>query len=105
MSFDLVAHRNAKTAASPVMLRGAYRLLFLGGAVWALVVVSLWIASYAGAIVLPTAMDPLAWHQHEMLFGYLGAVIAGFLSAAVPNWTRHCRRGSASAPAWPSSSS
>src|SRR3546814_12479378 len=32
-------------------------------------------------------MDPLAWHQHEMLFGYLGAVIGGFLSAAIPNWT------------------
>src|SRR3546814_9113051 len=32
-------------------------------------------------------MDPLAWHQHEMLFGYLGAVIGGFVSAAMPNWT------------------
>src|SRR3546814_5354738 len=32
-------------------------------------------------------MEPLAWHQHEMLFGYLGAVIGGFVSAAMPNWT------------------
>src|SRR3546814_15853412 len=32
-------------------------------------------------------MDPLAWHQHEMLFGYLGAIIGGFVSAAMPNWT------------------
>src|SRR3546814_4808439 len=32
-------------------------------------------------------MTPLAWHQHEMLFGYLGAVIGGFVSAAIPNWT------------------
>ena len=28
-----------------------------------------------------------AWHAHEMIFGYLGAVIAGFVLTAVPNWT------------------
>ena len=27
------------------------------------------------------------WHIHEMIFGYLAAVIAGFLTTAVPNWT------------------
>ncbi|HLC09186.1 MAG TPA: NnrS family protein, partial [Methyloceanibacter sp.] len=29
----------------------------------------------------------LAWHAHEMLFGYASAVVAGFLLTAVPNWT------------------
>ena len=32
-------------------------------------------------------MDGRLWHIHEMLFGYLGGVIAGFLLTAVPNWT------------------
>ena len=77
----------ARTNASPVIFRGGFRLLFLGGAVWALVVVALWVAALTGAVTLPTAMDALAWHQHEMLFGYLSAVIAGFLTAAIPNWT------------------
>lgn len=27
------------------------------------------------------------WHAHEMVFGYTGAVIAGFLLTAVRNWT------------------
>lgn len=31
--------------------------------------------------------DPLAWHRHEMLFGFVGATIAGFALTAVPNWT------------------
>lgn len=79
--------RQQRLAASPVIFRGAFRLLFLGSAVWALVVAALWVAAFTGAIELPTAMDPLAWHQHEMLFGFLGAAIAGFLSAAIPNWT------------------
>jgi uncharacterized protein involved in response to NO len=74
-------------AETPIWLQGSFRLLFAGGALWALIVVALWIGTLDGAWTLPTAMEPLAWHQHEMLFGYLGAVIAGFLSAAIPNWT------------------
>lgn len=31
--------------------------------------------------------NPFAWHGHELLFGYVAAVIAGFLLTAVPNWT------------------
>src|SRR3546814_6032834 len=34
-----------------------------------------------------TAFDPLSWHRHEMLFGFVGAIIVGFLMAAIPNWT------------------
>jgi uncharacterized protein involved in response to NO len=36
---------------------------------------------------LPTAFGPLDWHIHEMIYGYVGAVSAGFLLTAVPNWT------------------
>lgn len=76
-----------RAAETPIWLQGGFRLLFIGGALWALAVVALWVGALGGAWTLPTAMAPLAWHQHEMLFGYLGAVIAGFLSAAIPNWT------------------
>jgi uncharacterized protein involved in response to NO len=41
----------------------------------------------SGHLMLPTAFDPVSWHAHEFLFGYLGAVVAGFLLTAVPNWT------------------
>lgn len=81
------ALRLQRIESSPIIFRGAFRLLFLGAALWALVVAALWVAAFMGSITLPTAMDPLAWHQHEMLFGFLGAAIAGFLSAAIPNWT------------------
>ncbi len=29
----------------------------------------------------------LDWHIHEMLFGYLPAIVTGFLLTAIPNWT------------------
>ena len=71
----------------PIVLRGGFRPFFLGGALWALTVLVLWIGALAGTWSLATAFDPLAWHRHEMLFGYLAAVIAGFLLTAIPNWT------------------
>lgn len=73
--------------ALPPVLRAGFRPFFLLGPLWAVVVVGLWVAAMAGALALPTAFEPLAWHRHEMLFGYLGAVIAGFLLTAIPNWT------------------
>jgi uncharacterized protein involved in response to NO len=29
----------------------------------------------------------IAWHAHELLFGYIAAVMTGFLLTAIPNWT------------------
>lgn len=76
-----------RLADQPSILRGGFRPFFLGGALWALTVLVLWIGALAGWLSLPTAFDSLAWHRHEMLFGYLAAVIAGFLLTAIPNWT------------------
>lgn len=80
-------HRHRRLMALPPLWRGGFRPFFLGGAIWSLIVVTLWLAALAGAVTLPTAFDALAWHRHEMLFGYLGAVITGFLLTAIPNWT------------------
>ena len=73
--------------ASLPIFQNAFRPFFLGGAVWAAATLILWLATLAGRLALPTAFDPLAWHQHEMLFGYAAAIIAGFALTAVPNWT------------------
>jgi uncharacterized protein involved in response to NO len=84
---QMLALRRARMAASPPILRGGFRPFFFGGALWAVGALVLWICSLAGALDLPSAFDPLAWHRHEMLFGFVGAVIAGFLLTAIPNWT------------------
>jgi uncharacterized protein involved in response to NO len=41
----------------------------------------------AGVAAGASTFDPLSWHQHEMVFGYGSAVVAGFLLTAMPNWT------------------
>jgi uncharacterized protein involved in response to NO len=81
------SERHDRLMALPPVLRGGFRPFFLSGAVWAVAVVVLWVCALSGAVTLPTAFDALAWHRHEMLFGYLGAVICGFLLTAIPNWT------------------
>ncbi len=48
---------------------------------------ALWLLIWRGQLALPAHYDAIAWHAHEMLFGYTAAVIAGFLLTAVRNWT------------------
>ena len=73
--------------AGPALFSYGFRPFFLAGATWAAVGVLLWLFQYLGAIALPTAMAPLDWHIHEMLYGYVPAIVAGFLLTAIPNWT------------------
>ena len=71
----------------PALFSYGFRPFFLFGAIYAGAMVPLWLAVFAGDISLPIAFAPRDWHVHEMLFGYVAAVIAGFLLTAVPNWT------------------
>jgi uncharacterized protein involved in response to NO len=49
--------------------------------------VPFWLLSYAGILVVPDNFDILLWHQHEMLYGFAGAAMTGFILTAIPNWT------------------
>jgi uncharacterized protein involved in response to NO len=73
--------------AGPALFSYGFRPFFLGGAVWAALALLLWLPQYNSALSLPTAFGPIGWHVHEMLYGYVAAVVAGFILTAVPNWT------------------
>ena len=83
----MLALRKTRMANSPPILRGGFRPFFFGGAAWAVIALVVWLLSLLGGLTLPSAFDPLAWHRHEMLFGFVGAIVAGFLLTAIPNWT------------------
>ena len=78
--------RAAESSFIPLFSYG-FRPFFLGAALWAVIAMVLWIGSLAGLWRLAEGYGALAWHAHEMLFGYSSAVVAGFLLTAVPNWT------------------
>ena len=71
----------------PPVWRLGFRPFFLAGALFALLAVALWAAVLHGAPGLAVPGGLLAWHRHEMPFGFGLAIIAGFLLTAVQNWT------------------
>jgi uncharacterized protein involved in response to NO len=68
-------------------LSAGFRPFFLSAALWAAIALPLSIAYFEMAAELPTRFSPSIWHPHEMAFGFGGAVVAGFLLTAIPNWT------------------
>lgn len=76
-----------RQAAVPAVLAHGFRPFFLLAGIWAPVALALSVATIRGWITLPTAFDPIAWHYHEMLFGFVAATVTGFLLTAIPNWT------------------
>jgi uncharacterized protein involved in response to NO len=64
-----------------------FRPFFLAAGIAAVLSVLVWLAMLTGHFPQPGYLAGPAWHAHEMLFGYLAAVIAGFLLTAVRNWS------------------
>lgn len=65
-----------------------FRIFFLSMTLLAMLAIPLWVLQVTGVVQLPLALPGLFWHQHEMLFGFLSAAIAGFLLTAVCVWTQ-----------------
>lgn len=62
----------------------AFRPLYLAAVGWALVAVVLWI--YAPT-VLVAPLGGIAWHAHEMLWGFIATIALAFLMTAGASWT------------------
>lgn len=73
--------------SGPAIFSYGFRPFFLGGAIWAALAILIWIPLHAGTLPWRSALSPLDWHIHEMLYGYVPAIVAGFLLTAIPNWT------------------
>lgn len=71
----------------PSVFNLGFRIFFFAGALWAVLLVGLWVPLYANGTNWTHAFPAVQWHGHEMLFGFAGAIIAGFLLTAPGNWT------------------
>jgi len=71
----------------PPILGYGFRPFFLSAALFAALAMAAWIGALTGLWPVPSAFGPVEWHVHEFLWGYLSAVVAGFMLTAVPNWT------------------
>lgn len=69
------------------ILSYGFRPFFLLASLYAGVTVLFWLPLLHGHLETLSLFTPVDWHVHEMLFGYLAAVVTGFLLTAIPNWT------------------
>jgi uncharacterized protein involved in response to NO len=72
--------------AIPLLSYG-FRPFFLSAALWACIAMVLWIGLLSAWWSFADGYGVIAWHAHEFLFGYIAAVMTGFLLTAIPNWT------------------
>lgn len=61
-----------------------FRPLYLLGTAWAAIAVALWIFAPQ---LLQGPLAGVAWHAHEMLWGFVATIAVGFLMTAGANWT------------------
>lgn len=85
-----------KASSIVPLFRLAFRPFFLGGALFSLVALALWGSFWLTGMHWTPYGGWLWWHAHEMLFGFVSAIITGFLLTAVQNWT-----GQDSINGWP----
>lgn len=79
-----------RVEAHPVFMCG-FRPFFVLTPASAALFMAVWLAALAGWLPLlqawPLAAGPVAWHAHELIYGFGMAAIAGFLLTAVPEFT------------------
>jgi uncharacterized protein involved in response to NO len=63
-----------------------FRPFYLLASVFAALSIPLWALQFSGLLTHAYLAGPV-WHAHEMLFGFVLAVIVGFLFTAGRNWT------------------
>ncbi|MDR4493101.1 MAG: NnrS family protein [Nitrospirales bacterium] len=71
----------------PAFLSYGFRPFFFSAAIFAGIAVPIWVMINSGRVGVEWHDVSRYWHIHEMVFGFLPCVIAGFLLTAMPNWT------------------
>jgi uncharacterized protein involved in response to NO len=78
--------RTTQPFADMPLFRLGFRPFYLLAAAFAAISVPLWLIRYLG-LTDHFANVNLNWHMHEMIFGFVMAVVIGFLYTAGRNWT------------------
>lgn len=86
---DLTQARTPQTAAGAApglqaFFSLGFRPLYIAGCAWALIAIALWIFAPQW---LGQPLGGVAWHAHEMLWGFIATIAVGFLLTASATWT------------------
>lgn len=79
-----------------ILLSCGFRPFFVLAPIYGVLLIGLWAPFWSGGAVLPDSIGgPIAWHVHELIFGFVMAALAGFITTAAPEFTgcEEFRRG------------
>jgi uncharacterized protein involved in response to NO len=83
-----INRHNSESAKKFALFNLGFRPFFLGASIFAVISMAAWMLVYFSYVSISVENISISqWHAHEMLYGYGMAVVAGFLLAAVKNWT------------------
>ncbi|MGI9336232.1 MAG: NnrS family protein [Gammaproteobacteria bacterium] len=71
-----------------VVLQRGFRIFFIGAGALATVAMVGWVCLLEGYRWPGAPENVIVWHAHEMMYGFGGAAVAGFLLTAVPEFTK-----------------
>ncbi len=86
--------KNLPQSTSAFVFQLGFRPFFILGSCLSILSITIWAAILLGVISSTGKLPPPIWHAHEMIFGFAGAALCGFLLTAVPTW---CKQPPASA--------
>jgi len=65
----------------------SFRPFFLLGSLYSIILIFLWLMLLSGKITFSIRASSIDWHAYEMVYGFLRAILVGFLFTAGQNWT------------------
>jgi uncharacterized protein involved in response to NO len=77
---------NEEQKIAPIW-RQAFRPFFLFAGLFSILSMGAWALVQAGELYFMPYGGVTFWHAHEMLFGFVAAIIVGFVLTAVQSWT------------------
>ncbi len=64
-----------------------FRPFFLFGLTAAAVLIAFWLSIFLSGPAALNYFPPVYWHGHEMVYGFVAAIVIGFIYTAAQNWT------------------
>lgn len=65
-----------------------FRPFFFAGSLLSVLLIIFWAMVYYRESLPGGYFDPINWHAHEMIYGFVSAIVAGFLLTASASWTQ-----------------
>lgn len=76
-----------KIALTTALLDLAFRPLFILGSLFSILALLIWGVFLSNTGSVASILPMQLWHGHEMLYGFVAAILIGFLLTAVQSWT------------------